>query len=264
MVALQNATTGRMVSKGVDTGAYHRLDVQSGTIASADSPTIELDQPSWLQRKLCGECFPDPESKASRGSNEDAASACSGTGAVPVREAASAAPQTKADPEGVAELLSIATDTVADERERGRALDTKSASLAGFTGLILSLDGALSGPLFSTKLGTVGRPVTLVLFLVAVLFLLLAVLLAVVGVLMPQKYRGMGREQLRNFNSPDTQAHDALWVHQSMLGALANILAQDRPVNDCKAKLTKRVALFLAIGFIFVAAEVLTIGVSQF
>lgn len=220
----------------------------------------KLDGPSWLQRTLCKDCFPASESDSSADSAEDRA--CS-TGVVPLPEGTGHA-ASAANPEGVAELLAIATDAVADERERGRGLDTKTASLAGFTGLILSVDGALAGPLFSRHLGSLGRPLALVLFLIAVVFLLLAVLLAVVGVLMPQRCRGMGREQLQNFNSSATQARDALWVHQSMLGALADILAQDRPVNDCKAKLTKTVARLLAVGFIFVAAEALTIGVSQF
>jgi hypothetical protein len=226
--------------------------MESGTNTPAVPDVGRLDGPSWLQRTLCKDCFPASESDASADSAEDRA----GSTGVDVASTA--------NPEGVAELLAIATDAVADERERGRALDTKTASLAGFTGLILSVDGALAGPLFSRHLGSLGRPLALVLFLIAVVFLLLAVLLAVVGVLMPQRYRGMGREQLRHFNSRATQAHDALWVHQSMLGALANILAQDRPVNDCKAKLTKTVARLLAVGFVFVAAEALTIGVSQF
>ena len=42
----------------------------------------------------------------------------------------------------------IATGTVTDERERGRALDSKSASLAGFSGVILSVNGLLAGPVF--------------------------------------------------------------------------------------------------------------------
>jgi hypothetical protein len=52
------------------------------------------------------------------------------------------------DPSGVSALLAIATDTVTDERERGRALDSKSASLAGFSGVILSVNGLLAGPAF--------------------------------------------------------------------------------------------------------------------
>jgi hypothetical protein len=89
--------------------------------------------------------------------------------------------------------------------------------------------------------------------------LLLAVLVAIVGVLMPQKYRGMGREQMRNFTSRTVQAQNEMWVHQSMLGALADILDQDRPVNDCKAHLTKIVARLLAFAFVFVAGEAITL-----
>lgn len=215
-----------------------------------------------MQRKLCKECFPVSEDGTPESSGEPQAEPAGG-GVVPVRKAAAVAAATAADQDGVAELLAIATDTVADERDRGRALDTKTASLAGFTGLILSVNGALAGLLFSKPFGSVGKPLALAFFFIALLFLLSAVLLAVEGVLMPQSYRGMGREQLRNFNSPATQAHNALWVHQSMLGALEHILDQDRPVNDCKAKLTKGVARLLSLGFIFVALEALTIGVSQ-
>jgi hypothetical protein len=219
--------------------------------------------PSWLQRILCKECFPVAKRRSAEESAEPRTEAAGGAGVVPIREAAPTATVTEADRDGVAALLAIATDTVADERERGRALDTKTASLAGFTGLILSVNGALAGLLFTKKLGSVGKPVALSFFFIALGFLLLALLLAVEGVLMPQRYRGMGRQQLRDFNSPATQAHDALWVHQSMLGALENILTQDRPVNDCKAKLTKRVARLLSLAFVFVAAEALTIGMSQ-
>jgi hypothetical protein len=97
-----------------------------------------------------------------------------------------------ANPEGVAALLVTATDAVADKRERGRVLDTKCASLAGFTGLILSITGALTPALVDRKLGAVGKPLAEATFGLPILFLLAAVLLAIEGVLMPQKYRSMG------------------------------------------------------------------------
>jgi hypothetical protein len=224
--------------------------------------TSELG-PSWLQRMLCRECFPVDAHPVDEKSADPRTDKGSGAGIVPIPEAAATATLVRADPDGVAALLAIASDTVADERERGRALDTKTASLAGFTGLILSVNGALASLLFTKKLGSVGKPVALSLLFIALGLLLLALLLAIEGVLMPQRYRGMRRQQLRDFNSPATQGHDALWVHQSMLGALENILAQDRPVNDCKAKLTKRVARLLSLAFVFVAAAALTIGISQ-
>jgi hypothetical protein len=165
----------------------------------------------------------------------------------------------KADPDGVAALLSIAEDAIDDERGRGRELDDKMASLVGFIGLILSVNVAFAVPLLDSKLGPVGNVAMRVGFLVAVLALLLALLIGVVGVLSPQKYRGLGSSQMRDFTSVATQAMNAITVHQSMLGALADILEQDRPVNNCKAKLTKQVAAMIAIGFLGVTAEALTL-----
>jgi hypothetical protein len=215
----------------------------------ADQVPEHKDQPSRLQRLLCKQCFePIEEQKPDgedRGDNPPVPS--------------SAAP----NKDGVTALLAIATEAMKDERERGQNLDTKCASLAGFTGLILSIDGALAGPLFSQKLGSIGQPIAEVSFVIAILFLLMAVLLAVMGVLMPQGYRGLGRKQLREFALPSAQAQDALSVHQAMLGAIANIIAHDRPVNDCKAHLTKWVARLLVVGFLAVATEALTIGLDQ-
>jgi hypothetical protein len=202
------------------------------------------DRPSWLQRTLCKECF-EPSSTPSA-ATEDGADA--------------AAP----DPEGVAALLAIATDAVEDERERGRQLDNKCASLAGFTGLILSITGVLTPALVNPKLGHVGQPVAEVAFAAGILSLLAAVLLAVEGVLMPQKYRSMGAAQVANFGLRSVQSHNALWVHQSMLGALSAILAQDRPVNNCKAKLTRWVARCLAVGFTAVAIDAVIIATRKF
>jgi hypothetical protein len=209
-----------------------------------ESPVMPVrNRSSWLQYLFCRKCFEER------------------VGTAPVLDPSAEA--SEPNPEGIAALLAIATDTVADERERGRALDTKTASLAGFSGLILTVNGVLAGPLFKQKLGSIGRPLAQVFFVVAMLCLLIAVLLAIVGILMPQKYRGMGREQLREFNSPDVQSQDATWVHQSMLGALADIIEQDRPINDCKARLTRGVAFFLALAFTLVAGDAVTLGLRQ-
>jgi hypothetical protein len=217
-------------------------DVGAAAAPSAESVQDSEDSPSWVQRLFCKECF---QSSTTATTTDD------DTGGQP-------------NAEGVAALLAIATDAVADERERGRALDTKCASLAGFTGLILSLTGAFAPALLDSKLGKIGQPTAEVAFFVAIVSLLLAVLVAVMGVLMPQKYRSMGTEQVANFARPSVQREDALWVHQSMLGALADILAKDRPVNNCKARLTRLVARFLAVGFLAVAVEASTIAIRQF
>jgi hypothetical protein len=93
------------------------------------------------------------------------------------------------------------------------------------------------------------------LFAVAVFSLLAAVLVAITGVLSPQTYRSFGRDQLRAFTRSDTQSMSRMVVHQSMLGAVADMLDQNRPVNDCKAKLTRSVGYFLAGSFAIIAVQ---------
>lgn len=210
----------------------------------APDATTPFDRPNRLQSLLCKKCFERDDSAASEPDSG------SGNAATP-------------NAGGVAALLAIATDAVADERDRGRVLDTKAWQLTGYSGLILTGNGLLAGAIFKHNLGAVGRPVAQTFFFLAIACLLLAVLLAIGGVLMPQKYRGMGRGQLRNFTSPAVQAQNETWVHQRMLGALADTIAHDRPVNDCKARLTKGVARFLALAFVFVAGEAATLAVQH-
>ncbi len=199
------------------------------------------DEATWLQRLLCPECF-----KVDSPAEEDHGSAG------------------EVNSDGVAALLAIATDTVEDERARGRELDTKCGTLVGFTGLILAVVGLLTPVLVKHKLGTVGEPAADAAIVVAILALLAGVLLALVGVLMPQKYRSLGKRALADFTRLSVQQHEAIWVHQSMLGALSDILHQDRPVNDCKAKLTKWVAGCLAVGFIAIGVVAVVIAFHQF
>jgi hypothetical protein len=204
-----------------------------------------------LLKQLCADCF-EADEPIPAGDDADGS-----------HETTSATPSPEADPEGTAALLLIAQDAVADERERGRALDTKAASLVGATGLILSLNVTLGRPLLSEHFGPIGRWLVRLSFLLAVVALLLALLVGIIGVLAPQEYRGLRRRQIRAFNSEETQAMSRLHVHIAMLGALDAILHQDRPVNDCKARLTSMVAFLLAVGFIGVAGEALTLVANK-
>lgn len=168
----------------------------------------------------------------------------------------------RANEEGVAALLEIAEDTIEDERARGRGLDSKTGSLVGFSGLLLSVNAALAKPLFDTDLGSM-TDVVRVSFAVSMASLLAAVLVAVLGVLRPQRYRGFGRDELRDFTTAESQAMTRLVVHQRMLGAAADILDTNRTLNDYKAKLTKWVGSLLALGFLAVALQAGVVGISQ-
>lgn len=200
-----------------------------------------LDPPSRLQCLLCREIFRKRHAPADRTADWTVATD-------PLRR------------DGIAELVRIAESTVEDERQRGRQLDTKTASLAGFSGLILSIDTALARSVFGVDLGPVGDIVARVGFAASAVALLVAVALAVAGVLMPQKYRGLGREEIDDFSGPGYQAKDPMEIHRALIPALVLMLAQDRSVNDCKARLTKGVARALLAGFVGLAAAAVTLA----
>jgi hypothetical protein len=165
--------------------------------------------------------------------------------------------------EGVAALLLISENTVEDERERGRSIDTKTATLVGAIGLALSLNLTLGRPLLNEHLGSLGHALVVAFFIAAAVALLLALLVGVLGALYPQPLRTLEVSELADFMSPVTQARTQISIHQSMIGALRDILAQDRAMNGCKATLMKITAVLLAVGFIFVAGEALTLGVDK-
>jgi hypothetical protein len=206
------------------------------------APGGELDPPHWLQRAL-GYKPPAPVSADEI-------------------TAAWEAPHPDPNEEGVAELLRIAEATVDDERERGRQLDGKASNLVAVSGLILTIETALAKTVFTTDLGSAGVWFARGGFALAVTAVFVAALLASGGVMMPQKYRGLDRNTLRDFQMPETQALSELEVRQSMLASSDVMLRQDRPLNDFKARLVKRVVFSLLIGFGGLAAQALTIAVK--
>ncbi|MGO9789273.1 MAG: hypothetical protein ACLP8S_07060 [Solirubrobacteraceae bacterium] len=167
------------------------------------------------------------------------------------------------DPEGIAALLEIANSTADDERQRGQILDSKMATFVGAIGLILSVNVTFGQTLLDAKLGHAGHDFILAFFALTVVALFLALIVGILGVLSPQKYRSLLEDQIRGFTSSNTQAMTRVQVHQSMLGAVANILRQDRPMNDCKATLTKIVASLLVVGFVGVAGEAITLALHS-
>ncbi len=167
------------------------------------------------------------------------------------------------DPEGVSALLEITSGVVADERSRGQALDTKTATLATFTGAILTLNVTLGRPLFQEDLGPVGDPALRVCFLIATLALWIAVVAALAGVLRPQATLSIDREQVRSFARFPALSAGKTQHEGQMLSTLGDVLELERPVNDQKATATKVTAWGLVVGFSAVAGEALTLGLRQ-
>jgi hypothetical protein len=166
------------------------------------------------------------------------------------------------DHETVAELLAMVRTLLDDERARGQALDGKSATLAGFTGTILALTATLGARLLRLDLGDVGSAAFRSLYVVSVLALGVASLVSLVGVLRPQPRMALTMDQVRLFSEFPLIAQPTVEIRGSMMNTLIEALGHERKLNDRKAGLTRLAAGGLAVGFVAVAAQAVTLGIT--
>ena len=162
----------------------------------------------------------------------------------------------------VAELLAMVRGMLDDERTRGQGLDGKSATLAGFTGTILALTATLGAELLDLDLGGVGSAVFQCLYVISVLALALASLVALVGVLRPQPRLALAIDEIRRFSEFPLIAQPPVEVQGTMMNTLIEALAHERALNERKARLTRIAAICLAVGFAGVAAQAVTLGLT--
>lgn len=168
------------------------------------------------------------------------------------------------DPESVKVLQEAAERLIEDERQRGRALDAKTAQLATFSGTILTLDVALGTLALRHSLGCVADVVLPVCFLVAAAGLVISAGLAVAGVLMPQAFLSIDRKAVRGFARYPLLSTDATTVRGRLLTSITDVqLPRERERNDRKAEWTKGAAIALLIGLAGIAGQAATIGLNQ-
>jgi hypothetical protein len=161
--------------------------------------------------------------------------------------------------EAVDTLLALAQGVIADERLRGQNLDSKTASLAAFSGTILALDVTLGQGLLRRELGSVGDWLLPSFFLLGAAGLLVAAAIAVVGVLRPQPYLAVGRSELEM----PTTVPDKTHLQARMLATINNILPTERDQNNTKATLTKISACALGVGLLGIAGQAATLGLHE-
>jgi hypothetical protein len=164
--------------------------------------------------------------------------------------------------ETVAELLAMVRGMLDDERTRGQGLDGKSATLAGFTGTILALTTTLGAELLDLDLGSVGSAVFQCLYVISVAALGTASLVALVGVLRPQPRLALAIDEIRGFSQFPLIARPTVEVQGTMMNTLIEALAHERALNERKARLTRAAAVCLAVGFLGVAAQAVTLGIA--
>jgi hypothetical protein len=177
-----------------------------------------------------------------------------------VRDNRAALQQPRED--SVEQLFEMAQRLLDDERARGRNLEAKTSTLAGFTGAILALTAGLGRELSRLELGAVGDPLSRAFFLVAVLALATSALIAVIGVLRPQEHLGVTRSQLRRFSQFPLLATPRVEIQGNMIATVVASFESERDLNDRKARYTHHAALALGIGLLGVTAEAVTIVIA--
>jgi hypothetical protein len=171
--------------------------------------------------------------------------------------------QQQPDDATVAELLAMVRGMLDDERTRGQGLDGKSATLAGFTGTILALTATLGAELLDLDLGAVGSAVFQCLYVLSVVALGAASLVALIGVLRPQPRLALAMDEIRRFSEFPLIAQPTVEVQGTMMNTLIDALAHERALNERKARLTRVAAVSLAVGFVAVAAQAITLGIAS-
>jgi hypothetical protein len=163
----------------------------------------------------------------------------------------------------VGELFGIVQGLLEDERSRGQTLETKTATLAGFTGAILALTVGFGRDLLRLDLGRIGDLVFALFFAAAVVALAAGAILAVFGVLRPQERLAIARAEIRHFSEFPLIATAPMDIQGRMINTLTEALDRERLVNDRKARLTQLAALALVIGLLSVAGEALTVTAAS-
>lgn len=168
------------------------------------------------------------------------------------------------NPRSVEVLQGAAEGLIEDERQRGRALDTKTAQLATFSGTILTLDVALGTLALRSDLGCVADVVLPVCFLIAASGLVVSAGFAIAGVLIPQGYLSIDRDEIKGFARYPLLSTDVTVIRGRLLTSITDYqLPQERDRNDSKAGWTKRAAMALLVGLIGIAGQAITIGLDQ-
>jgi hypothetical protein len=162
-------------------------------------------------------------------------------------------------------LQAAAEGLIEDERQRGRALDAKTAQLATFSGTILTLDVALGTLALRESLGSVADVVLPICFLVAAGGLVVAAGFAVGGVLMPQRFLAIDRDAVKGFARYPLLSADPTEVRARLLTSITDVqLPRERERNNRKAVWTKWAAIALLVGLFGIAGQATTIGLDQF
>jgi hypothetical protein len=157
--------------------------------------------------------------------------------------------------------LEATRDVVLDERERGKALDTKTAQVTGFIGVILALDATLAQATLTRSFASPYSWLLPALYLAAIAFLIIGALAAIVGSLLPQKTAAFERAQFEELADGDAILSEPIEVKRTLIRSYGVEVSAESHRNSGKATALQVASVCLALGLIAVCGQAATLGV---
>jgi hypothetical protein len=157
-------------------------------------------------------------------------------------------------------LLAAARQLVSDEEQRANSLMTRGSGLAGFAGIILALAGA------ATKSGH-GLHGSLRIWIAylsaaALTSLAMAVIVVVVGVLVPTSGVTIAMTEVEKFPTNEMVRQEKVLVQGSFLRGLVHSLGRERLRNGFRAKALRLGYVCLCVGLLLVTSVGVTLAIS--
>jgi hypothetical protein len=168
--------------------------------------------------------------------------------------------------ETTTELLNAIRDLIKEETDRGASLNTRGVAVVGFAGVIVSVSGAVAKSILDVDISGTQRHLALVLFSLALLAVIGATLIALLGVLRVrdvESFSLQGEGGVKHWCSPEFSNQTPADMKTWLLDGWIRILEQRRGQNDGKANWLRVAFFVLAAGALFGAASSAIIGWAQ-
>ncbi|HEX3737104.1 MAG TPA: hypothetical protein VHV53_06135 [Solirubrobacterales bacterium] len=151
------------------------------------------------------------------------------------------------NPEAVAWYVKRSEDLLDDHRERIRSLRSRGGQLAGFSGAVLALAGANAEPILDALRG-LARDCAGASLLVGALLLIVALVTALRGTLVPRLVSDLSAEEVANYTSNRFLSEPDLWRVQvrALRGLLDSIEWTTRQGDEAAQAVSGAENLFFA------------------
>jgi hypothetical protein len=163
-------------------------------------------------------------------------------------------------PETVEALVQNVRGLITDEEQRASSLMSRGSGLAGFAGIILALAGV--GARSTHGLGGLLRPIVVSLSAAAFVSLALAVVIVVLGLLVPRRGASVSMDEIRQYPTNAMASEDRVIVQGAFLRGLVRALEDERRRNHQRSVALRIGYAFLCVGLAIVTAVGVTLTIS--